>query len=159
MGDSEVLIKQVADALFAIFHESDETRQITFDLTDAVTGKKLRIHAKQTTDRDIDFPDKDGVLELVNSVRKPLSGTTIDWINDEILVVTLTVDTNLLINGVLQGKVMLLEVHPNQHTLTLPGYVKVIAGKYRRDVVNYIYLHCVEDTTPVFLATINQQIG
>lgn len=90
--------------------------------------------------------------------RTNLSGTTIDFSQaDAILFKTLTSNTTLTITNPKLDKIIALEIEGN-YTLTLPSSVKVINGNsYDGLSVNAIYIHCIDEATPKYWATINQE--
>lgn len=158
MGVAEEIKNAFSDLLFRWFNDADTSKEVKVDLASATTAKATTLKFKQTEDRQLDFPDKDGELETVNAERSALAALTLDFSKDEIKTLNMTIDATLQIDNPLQGKVAVLEVMPNNFVLTLPPSVKVISGKFRKTVKNWIYLHCIDGATPVYLATINQEV-
>lgn len=159
MSTSELIAQIVHDALFEIRNFADETKKVIWNLAGATTNKVLTLVAEHTDNRTLKFPDKSGTLATEESTRETLIASVVDFSKHEIVRRTLPASETLVIANPVQGKMVLLEVVPNNFDLSMPAYVKVLSGRFRSNTVNYIYLHCTDDVTPVYVATIGQQIA
>lgn len=159
MSTAELIAQIVHDALFEIRNLADETKKIIFNLTGATSGKKVTISSEHTDDRNLKLPDKSGTLATEESTRDTLIASVVDFEIHEIVRRVLPASETLVIDNPVQGKMVLLEVDPKGFDLSMPAYVKVLSGRFRSNTINYIYLHCTDATTPVYVATIGQQIA
>jgi hypothetical protein len=127
------------------------------DLSGAVTGKTMTLRSNHTEDRVLTLPDKSGTLERLEADRETLLLTTFDYSKAEILDINMTHSFTIGITNPIQGKSMMLVVVPNTFTLSLPPTCRILSGKFKTNVTNYIYFHCINGTTPEFTVTIGQQ--
>lgn len=158
MAVSERIIQVFEDAYFMITHYLDNTIELMFDLTGSTTGKKLTLKSSHTDDRTLSFPDKDGTLDTVESLRTVLSSNVMDYSTAEIVQRTLSNNETLTIANPVVGKVVMLELIPNGFDFLFPPTCRVITGRIKSDTTNYIYFHCISDSvTPNYVVTIGQQ--
>lgn len=159
MSTADLIEQIVHDTLFEIRNIADETKKVVYNLAGAATNKVLTLVSEHTDNRTLKFPDKDGTLATVEGVRETLISSVIDYSTHELVRRVLPASETLVINNPILGKMVYLEVEPEGFDLSMPAYVKVLSGRFRSNTVNYIYLHCVDASTPVYLATIAQQIA
>lgn len=159
MGVAEALSQVFQDAYFAIVNILDATKRVIFDLSGMVTGKTVTLRSAATDNRTITFPDKSGTVELLEQVRTPLCDCDMDFDVSEIRTLVMTSSFTLNIINPIQGKVVLIEATANGFVLSFPPSVKILSGKFDKTTTNYIYFHCTDGATPVYLVTIGQQIA
>lgn len=87
----------------------------------------------------------------------PAGGTPdVDFTASEIYTGTLAENTVVTLSNPILDKVILLIVD-GAFTFTLPGTATVVGGgSYNGAVDNYIYVHCIDATTPAYVVTISQ---
>jgi len=159
MSTAEALLQIFDDAYFAIVNLIDRTKRLVFDLTGMATGTTTTITSDAQTDVSLKLPSKSGTIERIEADRVPLVVDTMDYTDSEIRVLNMTHNFTLAITNPLQGKVVLLEVTPNNFTLSFPASVKIISGKFKPTTLNYIYFHCVDGVVPTYVVTIGQQLA
>jgi hypothetical protein len=159
MSEAELILIKVPDNTFSVFHGTDETTELKFDLTGATAGKKVTITSQHTDDISLKLPNRTGTFETVESDSAVLIGDTLDYSESELLTKTLISNKTLVITNPVQGKVVVLELTPAGFVLNLPAECIVISGKYKTTTVNYIYFHCVKQSPAKYLVTIGQQLA
>lgn len=159
MSTSDIIQQIFEDTAFAIVNALDSTKRFVMDLSGAVTGKTMTLKSNHTQDRVLSLPDKSGTLERLEADRETLLLTTFDYSKAEILDISMTHSFTLGITNPVQGKSMMAVVVPNGFVLSLPATCVILSGKFKTNVVNYVYFHCIDGSTPVFTVTIGQQIA
>lgn len=92
--------------------------------------------------------------ELKGSVA--ISAANVDWSAGAIFTKTLTANTTLTFSNPVLNKVITLLID-GDYALLLPTAVKTIDGTFDGSTENYIQVHCVDATTPVYWAIIKQE--
>jgi hypothetical protein len=95
--------------------------------------------------------------DLVSSV--VISASDVDWSLGAVYTKTLTTDTTLTFSNYKLDKNIVLVISGN-YTLSLPTTTILLGGIYYGSVLNYISLHCVDDTSSSekVLVTISQSL-
>jgi len=159
MATSEIIEKIFEDAYFAIVNLLDTTKRVVFDLGSAASKKTLTFRAEHQGNVTVTLPKKSGTLEVVEAERIPQTSFVMDYEEAEIQVMNMTTSGTLSVVNPVQGKAVLLEVTPNGNTLSFPASVRVLSGKFKPSTLNYVYFHCVDEATPVYVVTIGQQVA
>ncbi len=99
---------------------------------------------KQITEVSIDDEDLD-VEFYRRIVIKPVN--VIEWDAGAIFTKTLTANTTLSFSNLThaQNKVVTLLI-TGDYALALPDGVRIISGEYKGSMMNYIQIHCVNNT-------------
>ena len=94
----------------------------------------------------------------VSSTTLDSGGTpSVDFGEVDIVTGTLTTSTTLAIVHPVLDKVVLLKITGGGQTFALPASCTIVGGgSFDSAAVNYVYLHCVDEATPAYLATISQ---
>lgn len=159
MSVAEALLQIFDDAYFAIVNLLDRTKRVVFDLTGMASGRTTTITSDAQTDVTLKLPSRSGTLETIEAERTALLVDTMDYSASDIRTLNMTHSFTLGITNPVQGKCVMLEVVPNNFTLSFPTSVKIISGKFKSTTTNYIYFHCIDDTAPTYVVTIGQQIA
>lgn len=159
MSVSEIIEKIFEDAYFKIVNFLDATKRLVFDLNGATSGKTMTLRASHAEDITVNLPRKSGTLEVVEADRIAQTSFSLDYSQAEIQVMNMTASGTLSVTNPVQGKAVLLEVTPNNFTLSFPPSVRILSGKFKPTTVNYVYFHCVDGATPTYVVTIGQQVA
>ncbi len=89
--------------------------------------------------------------------RVALASGAVDWNAGAIFTRTLSAATTLSFSNLKLNKVISLIISGN-YDLTFPASVKVIAGEYDKDEINYIQLHCTNTSPAEVWCSISQEV-
>jgi len=90
--------------------------------------------------------------KVLLATRSELTGTEIDFSGDSVRYKTITGNTTFTIVNPLLDRVVIIQIDGN-FSVTLPGTVTVINGDYLQTKTNFLYLHCIDSATPLYLAS------
>ena len=157
MAVSERIVQIFEDAYFLIVNALDNTKQLLFNLSGAVTGKTLTVVSNHTENRTLALPDKNGTLDTIQSIRSTLGSNVLDYGTAEIVFRSLSSNETLTINSPVIGKTVTLELLANNFNFLFPPSCKVLSGRIKPETTNYIYFHCIDDSPATYIVTIGQQ--